>query len=123
MNEVKDICRHWFTIMEGKDGCFLNWHETQSKFSLDIELNKPLETKCCNREEDAWPMVLKIESDQPVWPIQPGIGHQFGLVKTLKTSQKVEPGIGGKNSSCPGLIFKTMAWQSRACQNVREGIE
>ena len=50
-------------LWKGKDGCFLNWHKTKSKFSLDIEPNKPLETKCCNWEEDAWPMVLKTKLD------------------------------------------------------------
>ena len=24
-------------------------------FSVDVEPNKPLEAKCCSREEDAWP--------------------------------------------------------------------
>ena len=25
------------------------------KFSVDVEPNKPLEAKCCTREEDVWP--------------------------------------------------------------------
>ena len=42
-------------VLKGKVGCFPNWHETQSKFSVDTEFNKPLEANCCTREEDAWP--------------------------------------------------------------------
>ena len=41
--------------MKGKAGSFPNWHETQSRFSVDIEPNKPLEATCYTREEDAWP--------------------------------------------------------------------
>ena len=40
--------------LKGKTGCFPNWHETQSKFSVDTEPNKPLVANCCTREEDAW---------------------------------------------------------------------
>ena len=42
-------------VLKGKAGCFPNWHEIQSKFSIDTEPNKPLEANCCTREEDAWP--------------------------------------------------------------------
>ena len=41
-------------VLKGKVGCFPNWHKTQSKFSLDIEPNKPREAKYCTREEDVW---------------------------------------------------------------------
>ena len=41
--------------MKGKLGCFPNWHEIQSKLSLDIEPNKLLEANCCTQEEDVWP--------------------------------------------------------------------
>ena len=41
--------------MKGKVGCFPIWHETQSKFLLDTEPNKPLKAKCCTQKEDAWP--------------------------------------------------------------------
>ena len=30
-------------LLKGKAGCFPNWHEVQSKLSLDIEPNKLLE--------------------------------------------------------------------------------
>ena len=42
-------------VLKGKAGCFPNWHETQSKFYVDIKPNKPLEANYCTREEDAWP--------------------------------------------------------------------
>ena len=42
-------------VLKGKAGCFPNWHETQSKFSLETKPNKPLEAKCCTWEEDVWP--------------------------------------------------------------------
>ena len=41
--------------LKGKAGCFSKWHETQSKFSVNTEPNKPLKANCCTREEDAWP--------------------------------------------------------------------
>ena len=41
-------------VLKGKTGCFLNLHETQSKFPMNNDPNKPLEAKCCTREEDAW---------------------------------------------------------------------
>ena len=41
--------------LKGNVDCFPNWHETQSKFSVDTEPNKPLEANCCTQEEDAWP--------------------------------------------------------------------
>ena len=40
-------------LWKGKVGCFPNWHETQSKFSLETGPNKPLETSCCTQENDA----------------------------------------------------------------------
>ena len=42
-------------VLKGKASCFLNWHETQLKFYVDTEPNKPLEANCCIREEDVWP--------------------------------------------------------------------
>ena len=42
-------------VLKGKAGCFPNWHEIQSKFSVDTEPNKPLEANCCTQKEDAWP--------------------------------------------------------------------
>ena len=42
-------------VLKCKASCFPNWHETQSKFSVDTESNKPLESKCCTQEEDVWP--------------------------------------------------------------------
>ena len=30
-------------LLKDKAGCFPNWHEVQSKLSLDIEPNRPLE--------------------------------------------------------------------------------
>ena len=42
-------------VLNGKASCFPNWHEKQSKFFVDTESNKPLETKYCTREEDVWP--------------------------------------------------------------------
>ena len=42
-------------VLKGKTGCFPNWHETQSKFSVDIEPNKSLEANRYTREKDAWP--------------------------------------------------------------------
>ena len=41
-------------VLKGKASCFPNWHKTQLKFSVNTEPNKPLEAKCCTREEDAW---------------------------------------------------------------------
>ena len=32
-----------------------NWHEVQSKLSLDTEPNRPLDANCCTREDGAWP--------------------------------------------------------------------
>ena len=40
-------------VLKGKAGCFPNWHETQLKFSVNTEPNKPLEVNCCTQEEDA----------------------------------------------------------------------
>ena len=34
--------------LKGKASCFPNWHETQSKFSVDTEPNKSLEANCCS---------------------------------------------------------------------------
>ena len=42
-------------VLKGKTSYFSNWHETQSKFFVNIELNNPLETNYCIWEEDAWP--------------------------------------------------------------------
>ena len=42
-------------VLKGKAGCFSNWHEIQSIFSVDTEPNKPLEANCCTWEEDVWP--------------------------------------------------------------------
>ena len=42
-------------LLKDKACCFPNCHEVQSKLSLDIEPNKPLEVNCCTREDDAWP--------------------------------------------------------------------
>ena len=42
-------------VLKGKAGCFPNWYEIQSIFSVDTEPNKPLEANCCTREEDVWP--------------------------------------------------------------------
>ena len=42
-------------VLKGKTSCFPNWHETQSKFYVDTEPNKPLEANCYTREEDVWP--------------------------------------------------------------------
>ena len=42
-------------VLKGKVGYFPKWHETQSKFSVDIEPNKPLEANRYTREKDAWP--------------------------------------------------------------------
>ena len=42
-------------VLKGKAGCFPNWYETQSKFSVDTKPNKPLEANYCTREEDVWP--------------------------------------------------------------------
>ena len=42
-------------VLKEKTDCFPNWHETQSKFSMDTEPNKPLKAKWCTREEDVWP--------------------------------------------------------------------
>ena len=39
-------------LWKGKTGCFPNWHEIQSKLSLDTGPNKPLETSCCTQEDD-----------------------------------------------------------------------
>ena len=39
-------------VLKDKTGCFPNWHETQSKFSVDTKPNKPLEANCYTREED-----------------------------------------------------------------------
>ena len=41
--------------LKGKASCFPNWHETQSKFSVDTEPNKPLEANYWTQKEDAWP--------------------------------------------------------------------
>ena len=40
--------------LKGKAGCFPNWHEVQSKLSLNTEPNKPLEANYCTWEEGAW---------------------------------------------------------------------
>ena len=42
-------------LLKGKAGYFPNWHEVQSKLSLDTEPNGPLEVNCCTREDGAWP--------------------------------------------------------------------
>lgn len=41
-------------VLKGKVGYFPNWHETQSKFSLDTKPNKLLEDRCCTKKEDVW---------------------------------------------------------------------
>ena len=41
-------------VLKGKADCFPNWHETQSKFSVDTKPNKHLKANCYTREEDAW---------------------------------------------------------------------
>ena len=42
-------------VLKGKTGCFPNWYEKQSKFSVDTEPKKPLEAKYYTQEEDVWP--------------------------------------------------------------------
>ena len=42
-------------VLKGKASCFPNSHETQSKFFVDIEPNKPLEANSWTWEEDVWP--------------------------------------------------------------------
>ena len=63
--------------------------------------------------------VLKIGPDQPVRPVQPGIGSQFGPVKTPKIGQqpvknraktRIEPKIKKKTVLCPARFLKTWAF-------------
>ena len=41
-------------LLKDKAGYFPNWHEVQSKLSLDTKPNKLLEANYCTREDDAW---------------------------------------------------------------------
>jgi len=42
-------------LLKCKIGYFPNWHEVQSKLSLDTKPNRPLEVNCCTCEKGAWP--------------------------------------------------------------------
>ena len=93
-------------VLKGKAGYFLNWHETQSKFSMDIEPNKPLEAKCCTREEDVWP-------SQECQSVREGIEETVAAAATIETTaiggrqrlsmEIMRPTLGPIPSSCPVL--------------------
>ena len=90
-------------VLKDKAGCFPNWHETQSKFTVDIEPNKPLKAKCYTREEDAWP-------SQACQSAREGIEETATATETWATSGKwrlstrnIFPTLGSVPSFCPIL--------------------
>ena len=90
-------------VLKDKAGCFPNWHEIQSKFSLDTELNKLLEAKCCTQEEGAWPI-------QACQSAREGIEEIAAATETWATSGRrrlstgnIRSTLGPVPSSCPVL--------------------
>ena len=88
-------------VLKGKVGCFPNWHETQSKFSVDIEPNKPLEAKCYTREEDAWPSRAWQSAREGIEEIAAAV-----VIETEATSGRRKLSIG---NICPtlGLVLSS----------------
>ena len=93
-------------VLKDKADCFLNWYEIQSKFSMDTEPNKPLEAKCCTREEDAW-------LSQECQSVREGIEETAAAAATTETTtiggrqrlsmEIIRPTLGPVPSSCPVL--------------------
>ena len=94
-------------VLKGKAGCFLNWHETQSKFSMDTKPNKPLEAKCCTREEDVW---LSHECQN----VREGIEETAAAAATTETTV-----IGGRQRLSMEIICPTLGSVSSSCPVLR----
>ena len=96
--------------LKGKAGCFLNWHETQSKFYVDTDPNKPLEANCYTREEDAWPSPTSQSAGEGIEETTAAATTEIGATsgRHRLSMRNIHPTLEPVPSSCPVLESYTI---------------
>ena len=97
-------------VLKCKTSCFPNWYEIQSKFSIDIEPNKPLEANCCTREEDAWPSQACQSAREGIERIVAATATKIGVTSERRrlSTGNICPTLGSVLNSCPVLRSYTI---------------
>ena len=97
-------------VLKGKASCFPNWHETQSKFFVDTEPNKLLETNCCTREEDVWPSQACQSAREGIERIVAATATKIGVTSERRrlSTGNICPTLGSVLNSCPVLRSYTI---------------
>ena len=92
-------------VLKGKAGCFPNWHETRSKFSIDTKPNKSLEANCCTWEEDVWPSQVCQSTRERIEETTAVAVTEIGAISGRRrlSTGNIRPTLGPILSSCPVL--------------------